>query len=100
MSRRAAETRRTKKRRQEQQRALREDRKRVERTRRARAHEIANAWSSYETCWGLLSQSQGQNQRQPGGGSLMFEHTLARYRLGSHQTAAGRTKIKNNKKSC
>jgi hypothetical protein len=62
--------------RQEQQRALREDRRRLERTRRARAHEIANAWSSYETRWGLLNQSQGQgqNQRQLGGGaSLTFE---------------------------
>lgn len=59
------------KRQQEQQRALREDRRRLERTRRARAHEIANAWSSYETRWGLLNQSQ--NQRQLGGASLTFE---------------------------
>ncbi|KAN0109278.1 hypothetical protein V8E52_009462 [Russula decolorans] len=61
------------KRQQEQQRALREDRRRLERTRRARAHEIANAWSSYETRWGLLSQNQSQNQRQLGGASLTFE---------------------------
>jgi hypothetical protein len=59
------------KRRQEQQRALREDRRRLERTRRARAHEIANAWGSYETRWGLLNQSQ--SQRQLGGASLTFE---------------------------
>jgi len=61
------------KRQQEQKRALREDRRRLERTRHARAHEIANAWSSYETRWGLLSQSQNQNQRQLGGASLTFE---------------------------
>jgi len=61
------------KRQQEQQRALREDRRRLERTRRARAHEIVNAWSSYETRWGLLSQNQSQNQRQLGGASLTFE---------------------------
>ena len=61
-----------KKRRQEQQQwALREDRKRVERTRRARAHEIANAWSSYETRLGLLNQSQ--SQRHLGGASLTIE---------------------------
>ena len=59
------------KRQQEQQRALREDRRRLERTRRARAHEIANAWDSYETRWGLLSQNQ--SQRQLGGASLTFE---------------------------
>jgi hypothetical protein len=56
---------------QQQQRALREDRRRLEHTRRAR--EIANAWNSYETRWGLLSQSQSPNQRQLGGASLTFE---------------------------
>jgi hypothetical protein len=50
-----------------QQALLREDRRRLERTRRAR--EIANAWSSYEKRWGLLSQSQ--NQRQLGSASLL-----------------------------
>lgn len=49
---------------------MREDRRRLERTRRAR--EIANAWNSYEKRWSLLSQSQ--NQRQLGGASsLTFE---------------------------
>ena len=62
------------KRQQQQQRALREDRRRSERARRTR--EIANAWSSYETRWGLLSQSQSQSQNQRhllGGASLTFE---------------------------
>ena len=40
----------------ERERALREERRRVERIRRAR--EIASAWSSYEARWGLLSQRQ------------------------------------------
>lgn len=59
------------KRQQQERRALREERKRVEHTRRAR--EIANAWSSYETRWTLLSQSQGRRQLGGTSSSLTFE---------------------------
>ena len=64
------------KRQQQERRALREERNRVERTRRAR--EIANAWSSYETRWTLLNQTQSKTQgrRQLDGASpssLTFE---------------------------
>ena len=51
----------------ERERALREERRRLERIRRAR--EIASAWSSYETRWGVLSQRQQPGSSPP----LTFE---------------------------
>ena len=47
----------------ERERALREERRRLERIRRAR--EIASAWSSYETRWGVLSQRQQPGSSPP-----------------------------------